>query len=183
MDPKGRLVLVPLTVQICETNEKKKKILCTFLTLPGKPCLISSLVWISEIQDPRYNLLIVYTHFLCLRSPRKKKKIILRPPTVHDPVIPLTCDVLVDLTILVLSEIQNYFSKVIQQSWVSDDDCFKAWHPPNQLIPVLWSDIQQWHLVFNSLLLSHFISLAHFFSQLRGKGIIHPILLTSCICG
>lgn len=32
-------------------------------------------------------------------------------------------------------------------------------------------------------LLSHFISLAHFFSQLRGKGIINLVVLTSCTCG
>lgn len=32
-------------------------------------------------------------------------------------------------------------------------------------------------------LLSHFISLAHFFSQLRGKGKINSVVLSSCICG
>lgn len=36
---------------------------------------------------------------------------------------------------------------------------------------------------FSSLLLSHFISLAHFFSQLMEKGIINSTVLTSYICG
>lgn len=95
-----------------------------------------------RIPDIMY-LLYIHTYFVNQAPEKKKIILILRPPTVHEPVIPLNWAVLVDLTISVLSEIQNYFSKVIQQSWVRDDDCFKAWHPPYQLIPVLWSDIQQ----------------------------------------
>lgn len=108
MDLKGRLVLVPLTIQIGGKNNQTKDYM-HFSTPPpqGKLYLSSNLVWPSGIQDTRYHVLIVYVHFLCQPSPRKKSFLTHRPPRVHEPVLPLIWAALVDLTISVLSEIQN----------------------------------------------------------------------------
>lgn len=167
MDLKGRLVLVLLTVQTCGTNKQKDYVRSSpFHVNPASAPTLSGLLGF-RIPNIMY---LLYKHILIVNQAPEKKKPknnfwTLRPPTVNEPVIIWV--VLMDWTISVLSEIQNYFFL----QWFNNHRSEMMTTSNHGTLPTNLS--QSYGMTssstFSSLLLSHFISLSDFFQSINGE--------------